>query len=131
MLDKLRQEHPGRFHWEIPGESMAQHMGACDLAVGAPGQATWERACLGLPGAYIATSPTQLAILQRLQADGFCVFLGMGTELEDGSFCEQMERFLADRPGLLRQARASKEAVDGLGASRVAREIQGLARNAA
>jgi len=119
-LDQLARRSNGRIRWCVPGPDMASHMAACDVAIGAPGQATWERACVGLPAAYLAIADNQVAILQRLAAAGFCAYLGEGGDLDDGRLLRRIEDFLADRRGLARLRACSMAAVDGLGADRVA-----------
>ena len=120
-LDQLARRSNGRIQWCIPGPDMASHMASCDVAIGAPGQATWERACLGLPAAYVAIADNQIPILQRLSAAGFCTYLGKDGDLDDARFLGSMANFLADRLGLARMRACSMAAVDGLGADRVAR----------
>lgn len=118
LLQALETRHAERFSWCVPGDGMAAHMVGCDVAIGAPGQATWERACLGLPAAYVAISDTQVPLLQHLSAVGFCAFLGVDRQIEDGEFRSSVGRFLDDASQLVRLRGTSMEAVDGLGAAR-------------
>jgi len=119
-LEQLHALHGERFNWCIPDDRMAEHMAGCNVAIGAPGQATWERACLGLPAAYVATSDTQLPILEHLESVGFCSFLGVDHQIEDEEFRSSVERFLDGPSQLSRMRKRSMEVVDGYGAARAA-----------
>ena len=127
-LDDLRRHHDGRLTWRVAGASMAEHMAGCDIAFGAPGQATWERACLGLPAVYVAISKNQVQILERLAAEEFCVFLGIDRALSDDDFLVGFSRFVSDRRGLAAMQAKSMSVVDGLGSSRVADAVLSLGR---
>jgi UDP-2,4-diacetamido-2,4,6-trideoxy-beta-L-altropyranose hydrolase len=122
-LDALRVRSSGRIQWRVPGGDMASHMAACDVAVGAPGHATWERACLGLPAAYVAVSDNQAPILKRLSDAGFCAYLGDARALDAEQFVQGIRAFLADRGRLARMRQLAMAAVDGEGARRVSRAL--------
>jgi len=119
-LDRLQKEFPGRVRWEMEVADMAEHMGRCALAIGAPGTAIWERACMGLSSAYLAIHDNQLPILERLEAKGLCRSLGDADVLSDEAFVAGAGRFLADSAGLSRMRETGLSAVDGKGTERVA-----------
>jgi UDP-2,4-diacetamido-2,4,6-trideoxy-beta-L-altropyranose hydrolase len=118
-LETLRQSHAGRMSWEVVGPRMAEHMASCDVAFGAPGQSTWERACLGLPALYVAVSDNQVPILRRLDEAGLCAYLDTDRNLTDEAFKARCSAFLGDRPALARMRETALGAVDGLGCGRV------------
>ncbi len=122
-LEALRQQHPARLSWRVAGPDMAEHMAGCDIAVGSPGQATWERACLGLPAALVAIADNQVPILERLADEKFCVFLGVDRVLGDDDFLAGFSRFVSDRNALAALRKKSLETVDGLGSDRVASAV--------
>ncbi len=98
-------------------------MAAADLAVGAPGTAAWERACLGLPGVLIVTADNQRGVAARLADAGAAVVLGDAAALQPGAVVGAVAALAADdarRHGMSRRARAL---CDGLGARRVAAEV--------
>jgi spore coat polysaccharide biosynthesis predicted glycosyltransferase SpsG len=99
---------------------MAEHMSECDIAIGAPGMATWERACLGLPAAYVAVSENQIPILEKLAAQGFCAFIGLDRDIADKYFVETVTEFVGDGRKLAAMRDLGMVAVDGLGTERVA-----------
>jgi UDP-2,4-diacetamido-2,4,6-trideoxy-beta-L-altropyranose hydrolase len=105
---------------------MAEMLSACDVAAGAPGTTTWERACLGLPAAYLATSMNQVPLLEHLDAMGFCRFLG-STAITDEEFVDGFGAFLADRSVLTALRDRAWAAVDGRGAERLAAYLTGTA----
>ena len=57
---------------------MAGLIARADLAIGASGSTTWERACLGLPSLVVATAANQLAFAQALDRAGHLLLLGTG-----------------------------------------------------
>lgn len=118
-LADLAAQYPGRLIWNQYVQDMAGDMALCNIAFGAPGMATWERACLGLPAAYIATSENQIPILKLLADSGFCTFLGDGVNLADTNFVEYFKLFLADLPRLHNMRELGMSAVDGLGSRRI------------
>ena len=125
-LEALRQQYPGRLSWRVAGPNMAEHMAGCDIAVGSPGHATWERACLGLPAALIAIADNQVPILKRLAEEKFCFFLGVDRILGDDDFLTGFSRFVSDRNELAAMREKSLAMVDGLGSDRVAASVFAL-----
>ena len=119
-LKRLATDFPRRFFWEIGVDDMAAHMSACDVALGAPGGATWERACLGLPSLYFAVSQNQVSKLKYLETAGFCLYGGEARSLEKMELLSAIDRFLSDPSRLVQMREVGMKAVDGLGASRVA-----------
>ena len=119
-LKRLATDFPRRFFWEIGVDDMAAHMSACDVALGAPGGATWERACLGLPSLYFAVSQNQVSKLKYLETAGFCLYGGEARSLEKTELLSATDKFLSDPSRLMQMREVGMKAVDGLGASRVA-----------
>lgn len=119
-LQLLAKSYTGRFTWKQGISDMAAHIAGCDVAVGAPGGTTWERACLGVPSAYVAIADNQEPVLKSLADAGFCVYLGRDSRVADAEFVTRIRKFLDDH-GYLAQIRATGlAAVDGHGAARVA-----------
>jgi spore coat polysaccharide biosynthesis predicted glycosyltransferase SpsG len=103
---------------------MAAHMVACDAAFGAPGSATWERACIGLPMALVATAENQVPLLEQLGKAGFAAYLGRASELDAARFVAAFAAFLAYPQTLVAQRARGVAGVDGQGTERVARHLQ-------
>ena len=120
-LDSLAKIHWGRLTWDKGISDMAAHITGCDVAVGAPGITTWERACLGVPGAYVAISENQEPLLEALALSGFCVYLGRDSTIDDVEFIERTRYFLNDHQRLAQMRATGLAAIDGLGIERVVR----------
>lgn len=118
-LDRLKKEFPGGVAYRREVEDMAAHMSLCSVALGAPGMATWERACLGLPGAYVATHSNQIPILAALEKKGFCRFLGEAGAITDDAFAAGVGAFLDDAGGLASMRKMGLAAIDGKGTGRI------------
>lgn len=117
---KLKEKYPEQFETHTHVKNMAQTMIACDIAFGAPGMATWERASLGLPGIYVATHENQVEILSRLQQENFCYFLGMAKHIQETDFITNMKTILNDTQKLFDMGQLGFERIDAKGGERVA-----------
>lgn len=124
-LEELQRRFPQRFDWERGVTDMARHMAVCQVAVGAPGVATWERACLGLPAAYLAIASNQVAILRQLAAGGFCEYLGTAESCSREEFVTRIDHFLGNPARLATLRQFGMAAIDGQGVCRVARAMEG------
>ena len=113
-----------RFSFECSPSDVVAGMRKCDVSVGSPGGMTWERFCLGLPFAAVATHPTQLPILTRLEEKGWLLNLGSYDSLGEGSL-GALRDWLRSDVQLERIRRKIQSAVDGLGAKRVANHMYG------
>ena len=124
-IQALVQQYPARFDWQEQVEDMAAHMAACDVAIGAPGSATWERACVGLASAIVATAENQLPILHVLDSARFCRFLGCAWDLDSTHFTAGVAAFLDDDDALAEMRAHGAAAVDGCGVDRIVRNLVG------
>lgn len=124
QLEQLSVEFGTRFSWKADLPDMAGSMKECDVALGAPGGTTWERACIGLPAAYLAVAKNQISILERLESSGLCVYLGEADGLDEGTFVAKMRTFLSDAPALQGMRSVGMRAVDGHGTDRVVSAIR-------
>lgn len=113
----------GRLEWQPVVTDMAAHMSACNVAIGSPGVATWERACIGLPAVTLATNANQRSILRDLDRDGFARFLGDLEALSDEAFVDGVRHFLGDNDALDRYREIGVNAIDGRGALRAAQTM--------
>ena len=120
QLQRLAEQFGARFSWDAGIYDMAAHMAVCDVALGAPGGTTWERACIGLPSAYLAVSANQPEILEQLQDSGLCAYFGRADEIGDAAFVDAMRDFLRNVPRLRSMRLTGMHAIDGGGAIRVA-----------
>ena len=98
---------------------MAQLMAKADLTIGAPGTATWERCCLGLPSLLLAFAENQRELGTQAARRRAAILLGDATNVSVEDIASMLKR-LAHRPTLLRHlARRASTVVDGKGAHRV------------
>lgn len=115
----LLKQWGGRLTWHESVDDMAETLSSCDIAIGSPGTATWERACIGLPAGLLATNLNQVSILENLDRQGFCRFLGPAW-LEDSTlFTSGLKSFLSDSASLMAMRSLGVEAVDGCGVHRI------------
>jgi UDP-2,4-diacetamido-2,4,6-trideoxy-beta-L-altropyranose hydrolase len=122
----LQADYEKRFRWRSAVENMAEDMAQCEIALGAPGGATWERACLGLPALYLAVSDNQVGIVTDLENAGLCRFLGSAATISDSAFVDGIGAFLANERRLATMRDIGMRAIDGLGAVRVAQAMREL-----
>ena len=75
VVEELVARRPGTtLHNQVP--SLAGLIARADLAIGACGTTTWERACLGLPSIVAAIAANQLPFAQVLDQAGHLQLLG-------------------------------------------------------
>ena len=104
--------------------SLAGLIARADIAIGAGGVTTWERACLGLPTLLVAVADNQLPLAQALDQVGKLQLLGTASSVS----VSQIRLALI---AALQQPwpRASGQDLgDGWGARRVATALMGLQR---
>jgi UDP-2,4-diacetamido-2,4,6-trideoxy-beta-L-altropyranose hydrolase len=90
-----------------------------DMAIGAGGSATWERCCLGLPTLTIAIAENQRLLVHDASRAG--LICGLETESLSVDGLSVHARAMLENDGLRNLlSRNGMEAVDGLGAERVA-----------
>ena len=118
-LTELAARDPSlRLH--VDATDVAGLMLGADLAIGAGGGSTWERACLRLPTLAVIVAENQRAMVERLTADGLLLSVDLaGPAFEHGLLAAFDQ--LATDPALRRQlAERSANLCDGQGADRVA-----------
>jgi UDP-2,4-diacetamido-2,4,6-trideoxy-beta-L-altropyranose hydrolase len=113
-----------RLHVDTPG--IETLMSRADVAVGAGGSTTWERACLGLPSLTLILADNQRPMTRAFEEAG----LALAVEAQGGEIDPDLLagwRRLVDDDGLrMEMARRSAAICDGLGAERVADAIERL-----
>jgi len=99
---------------------MAALMAAADLAIGAAGVTTWERACLGLPALVVTIAANQRPTAACAARRGILTWLGDASEVTAATLAEAVRVALAAPATLLAQSRRGMDVVDGGGTARVA-----------
>jgi spore coat polysaccharide biosynthesis predicted glycosyltransferase SpsG len=122
-LRQLQETYKERVEWRQNVLNMASYMADCDVALGAPGITTWERACVGLPAAYLAVSDNQRDILAKLEKRKLCLNLGSAASIQDQEFIEKFLQFMNDQKKRKQFYETSIRSVDGLGVNRVVYQL--------
>lgn len=116
--EKLAERCASRPHTRFFCQSnrLAELMAEADLAIGAGGAMTWERACLGLPAVVLPISANQFPISRGAASRRLAIACTDPTS-------ETLPRLIAaavSKPGLLRRiSQRGLEAVDGKGLRRM------------
>jgi UDP-2,4-diacetamido-2,4,6-trideoxy-beta-L-altropyranose hydrolase len=130
-VDTIRKQLRGKARLLLDAEDMAELMTNADLAIGAPGSTTYERAVLGLPSILVTLADNQRGIARLMTEAGAAVYAGT---LDDG-FVPRLRRLvediLKDGGARIRLAQAAGTFVDGRGALRIVLELldQSVARD--
>lgn len=112
-----------RLHTDQSGAEMAQMMAASDLAIGAGGTTSWERCCLGLPTLAILTATNQRTIVNSLARAGAVRNCGSWERPEEINVAQTVRDYAARPDRLAEMSEAAAAICDGLGAERVAEEM--------
>ncbi len=101
---------------------MAELMAKADIAIGAGGTTSWERACLGLPAVVTTIADNQAAVVAAITNAGAAIEV-----LSGGDFVGEVSRVLqelsVDPERVRHMGQQAFSMVDGRGAERVARFI--------
>lgn len=106
-------------------DRMSALMAGADVAIGAGGISTWERAALGLPAIVVAVAENQAAIAEVLATRGLHCYLGRSRQVNVAGLAQSL-RFLACNPWLRASfSQRSAALCDGAGARRIATQLIG------
>jgi UDP-2,4-diacetamido-2,4,6-trideoxy-beta-L-altropyranose hydrolase len=106
-------------HLYVQVDDMAARMVSADLAIGATGAATWERAALGLPTLAVSVADNQRDIARHADALGLLRWLGDADTIGESDWVAAIEWARANPAALRAQSNAGMSTVDGSGAHRV------------
>jgi UDP-2,4-diacetamido-2,4,6-trideoxy-beta-L-altropyranose hydrolase len=119
VVDLVERRPFTTLHGPLP--SLAGLIARADLAIGAGGATTWERACLGLPSLVVSIADNQLPFAKALNQAGHSQFLGDAASVA----AEQIRAGLIARMTEPFQGEAGLALTDGWGASRLATAMLG------
>lgn len=120
--EALRQMYGGEPRLEIhmQTERMAALLSTADLAVGAGGISTWERACLGVPSIVVAVADNQTPIAEKLAGRGSHCYLGQSHEVNAAGIAASLALLAQNRYLRAFFSESSRALCDGQGTRRVA-----------
>ena len=104
--------------------SLAGLIARADLAIGACGTTTWERACLGLPSLVVTIADNQLPMAQALEESNHLTLVGDRNDATIG----KIRSVLIDRISKSSKEEAGKSLTDGWGTSRLAIAMLGTTK---
>ena len=114
-----------KLHIGMP--SLAPLVNEADLALGAGGVHSWERACLGLPAITTPVADNQLDLLAGLSTCGAITTITQSKSSDLlTSFCEQLEALQGAHSQLSDMSEAAFILLDGYGVNRVAALMLGI-----
>lgn len=115
----------GEFEIVAPVRDMTPLMRWADLAIVAAGTTVWELAHLGVPMIVVPIAENQVPVAETLSALGAGAVLRADNLSAQAGGLELVVQLLADQARRLELSRRARELVDGKGAERVARLMQG------
>ena len=115
----VRFDRPVDIRVGLDASAMATVMAESDLAIGAGGNSSWERCCVGLPTALIVTSDNQRIIAARLDDGGAAELLGDVADLHARGIAAGLRRLIADGDRIRGMSAAAAAVCDGHGAARI------------
>jgi UDP-2,4-diacetamido-2,4,6-trideoxy-beta-L-altropyranose hydrolase len=127
LLELAGRDERIRLHVDTP--DMARLMLEADVAIGAGGSSTWERACLGLPSLTVVLADNQRAQARSLSGQGLTLAAEAGADLAAG-LVSGWTRLVGDARLRRSMSRLGMAICDGQGARRVAAAIMALAGQA-
>lgn len=105
-------------------DSLLKLMSESDVVIGAGGSSIWERMTLGIPSLVIGIAENQVAICQRLAADGLIIYVGKSNEISASHFIREFEHLVNSSLKRKNMAAKNKEIVNGAGAQKVAMKLE-------
>jgi UDP-2,4-diacetamido-2,4,6-trideoxy-beta-L-altropyranose hydrolase len=100
-------------------DNLAELMTQADLAIGAAGVSTWERAALGLPSLTVSVADNQRDIARYADEAGLLTWLGDSEDVSVPEWIRRIDIACGSADILRRQSQACLDLVDANGAQRV------------
>ncbi len=119
VADLVAQRPFTTLHGPLP--SLAGLIARADLAIGAGGATTWERACLKLPSLVVAIAENQRPFAEALHQAGHLQLLGEAATVSGAQISSALLPWVADP----HQHDSGCDLTDGMGTSRLALAMLG------
>jgi UDP-2,4-diacetamido-2,4,6-trideoxy-beta-L-altropyranose hydrolase len=126
-LDEIHRRLRGRMQLALDAD-MPALMTQADLAIGAAGASSYERAVLGLPSIVVTLADNQAGIAKVLSAAGAAIDAGQIDEILPSRLGSIARKLIADPPGRIRMTQAAGALLDGRGWQRLLIDLAGEAR---
>jgi UDP-2,4-diacetamido-2,4,6-trideoxy-beta-L-altropyranose hydrolase len=110
-------------HRSPDARQLAELMADADFAVGAGGTSAWERCCLGLPSVIVRVAANQDRSTASLVEAGAALDAGLALPFDSDRVATAIRTIAADDTLRGEMSRRAASLVDGLGAVRVANEL--------
>ena len=118
-IQKIQGKLPNvKFHYRV--DQIAELMMQADLAIGATGVATWERAALGLPALAVSVAENQRAIASNAHEAGLLTWIGSVDDICEEEWVAHIDDAFSSPERLRKQSAACLALVDAQGVHRVA-----------
>ena len=108
----------------VQASDMPSLLADADVAIGAGGVSTLERACIGVPTLAVALAANQVHALRALDRDGLLMHVD-GFHDEPGIVQQRYRDLVSELERRRRMSAACRQAVDGRGLERVLHELLG------
>ena len=123
-VDNLNLKYLNRITCKYFVENIYESFADCDLAIGAPGNTTWERAIVGIPSAYITFNKAQYEIISKMAEDGFCFHIASFEDLNAEILFKKLSAFFSNTDNLSNYSKKSLNLIDGNGHDRTYNRIK-------
>jgi UDP-2,4-diacetamido-2,4,6-trideoxy-beta-L-altropyranose hydrolase len=124
-VDELRSKATSRIRVVLDADTSALMTNA-DLAIGAAGATSYERAVLGLPSIIVALSDDQRGVARRLIAAGAAIDAGDFDENLGSRLSLIANKLIADSAALAQLSCAAAALIDGRGVQRIMAALAGI-----
>lgn len=98
------------FHFQV--NNMAMLIQRADLAIGAGGAITWERAVLGLPTLTVTIAENQLETTKLLHHIGATIYVGKSENISVAMLTQNIEQLLNDKQLMKQLSKRSEQIVN-------------------
>lgn len=114
---------------DADAQKMATLMSECDIVIGAPGSASYERCCLGRPSVLVQIADNQTSNALAIVEAGAASLVGILPNISSASLRDSVSKLLMSPPQLRAMHEAALSVTDGKGADRAAEAIIGKLRS--
>ena len=114
-----------RFRLQEVVSNMPKVMAGADLAIGAAGGMSWERAFMGLPSAVLVLADNQKPVAEHLASAAVATNLGWHQDIDSRELGRQLDELIRDPHKRETMSAAGQRLVDGEGVDRLMMHLCG------